>query len=210
MKRTIVPLFLAAFPYLSGAPADSRQVQELRSEVIRLTHQLRNQEEALQTLTDKWTNQEAILESFGKKTETSEQSSRQDFQRHQADLHVLEGKFQQIESHLKALAQDIRSLSKSTSEINEQVLKFSLRLNQLETASQNHGENHQHLQAALKSVIDALQPNAAASDGKTYQVKSGDTLGTIALKHKTTVNAIKELNHLTHDRIQSGQILRIP
>jgi LysM repeat protein len=45
---------------------------------------------------------------------------------------------------------------------------------------------------------------------KKYKVRSGDTLSQIAQRHHTTVTAIKRLNHLRSDRIDVGQVLKIP
>lgn len=45
---------------------------------------------------------------------------------------------------------------------------------------------------------------------KKYKVRSGDTLSVIAQRHHTTVSAIKKLNHLRSDRIDIGQVLKIP
>ncbi len=45
---------------------------------------------------------------------------------------------------------------------------------------------------------------------KKYKVKSGDTLSQIAQRHRTTVSAIKKLNRLRSDRIDIGQVLKIP
>ena len=43
-----------------------------------------------------------------------------------------------------------------------------------------------------------------------YLVKSGDTLGNIALKYITTVDTLKSLNQLTSDIIYVGQKLKVP
>lgn len=45
---------------------------------------------------------------------------------------------------------------------------------------------------------------------QTYYVVSGDSLSKIASKFGTTINEIKELNHLTSDMIYVGQSLLIP
>ena len=47
-------------------------------------------------------------------------------------------------------------------------------------------------------------------EGDTYTVRSGDTLYSIALKLNTTVNELKELNNLTSNNLQVGQILKVP
>lgn len=44
----------------------------------------------------------------------------------------------------------------------------------------------------------------------TYTVKSGDSLYSIANRFNTTVNNLKQLNNLTNDILQIGQILIIP
>ncbi len=43
-----------------------------------------------------------------------------------------------------------------------------------------------------------------------YTVKAGDTLYGIAKKYNTTVQAIKNLNYFTSDKLSVGQIIRIP
>lgn len=44
----------------------------------------------------------------------------------------------------------------------------------------------------------------------TYQVKSGDSLYSIANSHKITVEALKRVNQLSNDKIFAGQILTLP
>jgi hypothetical protein len=45
---------------------------------------------------------------------------------------------------------------------------------------------------------------------RTYKVKSGDSLSTIAVKYHTTVSKIKKANGLRSDLIRIGQVLKIP
>ena len=45
---------------------------------------------------------------------------------------------------------------------------------------------------------------------RTYKVKSGDSLSTIAAKYHTTVSKIKKTNGLRSDLIRIGQVLKIP
>lgn len=65
------------------------------------------------------------------------------------------------------------------------------------------------LHRTLESMVALLQKGEGLS-AKSYIVKSGDSLGKIALDHKTTIKQLKELNHLTNDQIVVGQKLEIP
>jgi membrane-bound lytic murein transglycosylase D len=79
--------------------------------------------------------------------------------------------------------------------------------------------------AALATVTtdganpDAVSPaTAVARDtrvskparARTHTVKAGETLSTIATRHGVTVTQLKKLNHLTTNRIRTGQRLRLP
>lgn len=51
---------------------------------------------------------------------------------------------------------------------------------------------------------------ASAGDEARYEVRSGDSLWTIARRHDTTVSRLKAANGLRSDRLRIGQVLRIP
>lgn len=51
---------------------------------------------------------------------------------------------------------------------------------------------------------------AEVSDGRKYRVRSGDSLWSIARRHRTSVERIKEANDLRTSRIVAGQLLLIP
>ena len=48
-----------------------------------------------------------------------------------------------------------------------------------------------------------------AQKAKYVKIRRGDTLGAIAARNHTTVNAIKRLNHMRSDRINPGKTLRV-
>jgi len=64
--------------------------------------------------------------------------------------------------------------------------------------------------SASASFGPSSSPSAEPSYRTTYKVKRGDTLSELAATFKTTVKAIRELNHLTTNTLHIGQILKIP
>lgn len=64
-----------------------------------------------------------------------------------------------------------------------------------------------------KKEIEVLARNTEGStygrDKTVYRVKSGDVLGSIAMRHKVSVNDIKKWNNLTNNTIRIGQQLTI-
>jgi len=66
---------------------------------------------------------------------------------------------------------------------------------------------------AARPAANGSHANGAAhasSGGKVYTVVKGDSLGKIASKHGTTVEAIKKANNMKSDTVVLGSKLRIP
>ena len=57
----------------------------------------------------------------------------------------------------------------------------------------------------LAGVKKVVQPSY-----RTYRVRSGDNLSSIAARHRTTVSQLKKVNGLRSDFIREGQVLKIP
>ena len=68
-----------------------------------------------------------------------------------------------------------------------------------------------NLTSNVLSIGQVLKIPTSADDGYIkYTVVSGDTLYAIARKYNTTIDAIKNLNNLTSNVLQIGQVLNIP
>lgn len=69
-----------------------------------------------------------------------------------------------------------------------------------------------HRQTHETSIPKPIPPSHPQSDQKFVDVtiKRGDCLGKIALANNTTVREIKEANHMVDERIEVGQVIRIP
>ena len=64
-------------------------------------------------------------------------------------------------------------------------------------------------QANSQASQSNSQTNQSSQNAGTYTVKAGDTLWGIANDHDTTVNALKQNNHLNSDTIYVGQVLSL-
>lgn len=70
--------------------------------------------------------------------------------------------------------------------------------------------NWQNLaEAVVKAVSEYTNISYDKGTSNTYTVKSGDTLWSIAKKYNITVNELKQLNNLTSNTLNIGQILNV-
>ena len=90
-----------------------------------------------------------------------------------------------------------------------------------EVAAVNQLSQTASLKIGQKLIISAAKPVAAAAggapaaaaasdDATVHVVKGGDTLGTIARQHGTTIATLKRLNNLKSDIVRVGQRLVVP
>ena len=63
---------------------------------------------------------------------------------------------------------------------------------------------------SASSSVQSSWTNTQSSDSKTYKVKKGDNLATIARQAGTSIAALKKLNQLRSNRVRVGQTLRLP
>ncbi len=72
------------------------------------------------------------------------------------------------------------------------------------------GQKLQLPQKSAAAVSAAATPVADPAGTTGYVVKNGETLGSIASRHRTTVAALRTLNGLRSDTIRAGDRLRVP
>lgn len=164
---------------------------ELQNSYSTLQHQLSNNKSEIKTFEERLLNFEVMLETL-----RDEISLHKDQQKEvmQSRGQSLELRIANLENANKAIASDIKQLSAS--------------LTQLEGTLAKQNKNFANLQNAVSSLLEAFQDKP---DGITrYTVKNGDSLEKIARAHQTTVQAIKEHNGLTTDRIIVGKKIKIP
>jgi LysM domain/Family of unknown function (DUF5715) len=64
--------------------------------------------------------------------------------------------------------------------------------------------------ATLNTRQTEQQEERVALERLSYKVRPGDSLWTIARRHGTTVDALREINELESSRIFAGQVLEVP
>lgn len=64
--------------------------------------------------------------------------------------------------------------------------------------------------AEPKRLVTANVAEKAAPEVETYKVNRGDSLWSIARRHNTTVDTLKDLNSLSGSRIVAGQTITVP
>ncbi len=108
-----------------------------------------------------------------------------------------ESRIAALEKTQQALFKDFKTLKSELSQTSSTLARLDKQLSQ----------DVKGLKKNLESIIGMLQ---LESSGGEYVVQSGDSLGKIAIDHKTTTQEIKKLNNLSKDTIFPGQKLRLP
>lgn len=191
-------------------------IREMRDNIEDIRHELSNHESELRVFDERIKNQEVILESMRESCEESNRANKESVKIYQSDL---EGKNKQFDNTLKKVVSDLQQFKTHANESATSLAQYKEKINELEKIIDQQNQNIAHLQAAMQSLVEAVQiKNSKANkesialneSSKTYKVKNGDNLEKIARQNQTTVKAIKELNGLENDRIRVGQTLLIP
>ena len=201
------------------------QIKEMRGTIDDLRHRLNNHEAEIRMYDEKLDNLETIIESVRDQLNDTSKAHKEQLK---GNSTTLESKITALESTTKGLSNDMRQFKTYANETSTALAEFKTKIEELGKSIDHQNQNIEHLQAAMRSLMQALngdQPSAtkspatpsgqcetipAATSSITYRIKAGDSLEKIARSHQTTIQAIKELNGLTSDRIVVGKVLLIP
>lgn len=183
------------------------QGMEIRTALERLKYELGNHDKEIQVLDQKFENLQEVIQGF-RSLLTENHEQHQELVKTNSNAHEL--RLDEMESTVKKMLQDLKGFQTTLNNSTETVLHIEQKMNQLTRANEIQSTNMENMQAALTTLLDALQIQPIAKEMKLYEVKDGDSLGKIAQNHKTSVKALKELNGLTQDRIKKGQKLKLP
>ena len=136
-------------------------------------------------------------------------------------LHITKNvHFKQIEQYCDINIEDIRALNPQYIKdiIPGEAEKYVLRLTNdaITRFITNEDSIYNHRQKEFfprESIAEMLKQAKANDDGrgtlKRHKIKSGETLGSIALKYRVTVKQIMKWNGLRNSNIRAGQYLNI-
>ena len=207
MKKTflIILAALSACSPLKTSPHDEKHqleltLHEVQTNLDDLRHDINCFQTEMQILDGRIKYYENALATL-KQQDLEKTAVKVDQLSHQ--IHSLEKKMSSCEKSQLSEIKDIEKLASHANETTSALSQFKNRLQEI--------EQDLSMLAKLKGNLETIAKNLKnSSDSKTYKVAPGDSLDKIAKTFKTTVQKIKELNHLNQDLIVVGQELKIP
>ncbi|HEY2810199.1 MAG TPA: LysM peptidoglycan-binding domain-containing protein [Rhabdochlamydiaceae bacterium] len=191
-QRMLIFLFavIAHFSLEARALHSDALLDELRLELSDIKHELHSARIEINLLEEKIAKQER-----------SKNAHAQD----KAQLHSGEQKIAALEKLLDKIVSDVRTLSAQNAKIATKIQDLEIAL----AAQDKKYDDVAKLKGTLSSISKAIGQQPSSGNTRIYIVKAGDSLEKIARAHHTTVDALKQLNHLTHDKIIIGQELKL-
>lgn len=209
-------------PYRTVRPSTGEDLgsilRQLRNGLADLKHEMRNQEAEIHLFENKLQSQESAFEDLRQQLNEEMQSQLESVK---ASIINLEGKtetldqlIKNLDNLVKGLTSDARQIKTQTNESITVLGQYKQKISELEGLLQTQNQHMQTLELAMQSMMEVWQAKETASKTneilKTYKVQPGDSLEKIARIQKVSVQALREANQLTNDRIIVGQILKIP
>lgn len=233
MEGALLPLALFALVLsvwnLEAAPAgqyyqdpNAGALRQMRDSIENLRHEVGNHEAEIREYDEKLKNFDEIIESLRDQLRDSNKNYREQLK---GSTTSLEGRIGALEKTSTGLINDLRQFKTHSNETSAILAQYKQKLVDLEKMIDQQNLNIDHLQAAMNSLVEALQgkPQTSAKSSsesghgkvsinsdRSYKIKSGDSLEKIARNHQVSIQALKEANGLTTDRIVVGRTLVIP
>ncbi len=210
-------------------------LRESRDNIEELKHGFRNHEAEIRIFEEKFHTLDSTIETLHQSLSDCQDANKDSLKSSAASLEMRMGS---IETSLKGLTADIRQLKNHANDSSAVLAQYEEKMRRVEKVAEAHAQNMASVESAIHALTEALlvkdafvsdrKSSQAADKGlekisdkdlekavergatKVYKVKPGDSLGKLAIEHKTTVRAIKELNQLTKDQIAVGQTLLLP
>ena len=178
-------------------------LHKVRTEVEDVKHDLNTYEIEHHVIEGKLIDQEQTIASLRHQVAELKSGKLDSFVQ---ELQNLDKKIHQISKKQDKIATDIRQLSSHANDTTTALAQYKDKIAQFEKAIQ--GQNLQL--SEIQKIKDGITKLAEAESGKSYIVKSGDSLEKIARDHHTSVEKIKQINGMTSDLIVVDQQLSLP
>ena len=191
MKSALLLILLGGT--LCGAPQESLVVQELRLSLEQMGRQLHSQGVEINIFQERALSLENTLSSLKQELKASSSDK------------ALERRISTLEKAHEILIADFKTLKNHINETNASITQCQTQLGKIDKQITS---DIQSLKTSMQSMLALLQ--GEAREGRTYTVQPGDSLGQIAVNHKTDIKTLKKMNNLTSDTIFSGQKIILP
>jgi LysM repeat protein len=176
--------------YTSNNKESQVLLEEMRQEVADVKHSLKSTQVSVQILEEKFQDQDQSLSTLKyQATQKNPKSEQLSF-----EMNNLEQRVEYLEKLRDKIDQALQKIQECEHELAHQKLYL---------------EDVGQLKSTLTSISHAMHQNKSPSI-KKHRVKPGETLEKIAKQYRTTVFALKKINHLTDDRILIGSDIEIP
>ncbi|MEZ5315390.1 MAG: LysM peptidoglycan-binding domain-containing protein [Chlamydiales bacterium] len=177
----------------SHPKSESLPLQEMRINLEQFGYQLHNHHVEIELFQEKFDHIEQSLHHI-------ETQLRDDKKIHNRMI--------KIENSYETLAHDLKNLKAHLNETASSLASCQTKLTQID---KQLSSDVQGLRQSLHEMLTLLQKGEEfAENPSVYIVKVGDSLGQIALKYKTDIKILKQLNHLSSDKIYVGQKIILP
>ncbi|MEI8365040.1 MAG: LysM peptidoglycan-binding domain-containing protein [Parachlamydiaceae bacterium] len=221
-----VPFALFAAAPRTNRPYDDNSataINDMRNNFETIKHQVNNHETEIRIFDEKLKNLDSIIESVRDQVSDSSKNQKDLLKGSSASL---EAKITALEATSKGLVADLRQFQTYANESTTALTQYKQKILELEKITLQQNQDIENLQSAIHALMDLIQGKKAspaatattvrhagsepAGDANTYCIKQGDSLEKIARAHQTTIQALKDLNGLTSDKIVVGKNLKIP
>ncbi len=200
-------------------------IKEMRDSLDDIRHEVNNHESEIRVYDEKLKNLESIIDGVRDQITESSQAHKEQLKGNSSNL---ETKIASVDTTIKGLIADLRLFKTHANDASVAITQYKQKISELEKIVEQQNQNIDHLQTAMRSLMEALvvkesppaKPNQVSSSSNVasadqlatglYRVKAGDNLEKIARNNQTTVSVIRELNGLNTDRLAIGQVLKMP
>jgi LysM repeat protein len=218
-------LAVVAFPFiLHAAPQRGQQyntqdssaaaIREIYSSMEDIRHTVDNHEIEIRMYDEKLKNMDSIIDNVRDQLEEAVKFNKDQLKNNLAGV---DAKLVSLDTITKGIANDIQQFKSFSNETTTVLAQYKKKIGEIEKTIDLQNQNIEHLQAAMNSLMEALQGKVPklgvpepSSSNRSYKIQQGDSLEKIARNHQISIQSLKDANGLTSDRIVVGKTLIIP